>query len=164
MSMAQVGDINMELKWIVLLFFFVAASLGSYWLFTIIAALMIITLSISPSHVKVLDAMFRSSASNYQGWWLIRIVLIFLVLAEQTWLTSPYTNGVPQSLPQFCCPLTDQCLAMRARPASPFSTDGSTMGTHSLGHQRAARPTRKNRGPGTPVHRKDASADGKTWH
>lgn len=87
MSMAQVGDINMELKWIVLHFYFVAASHGSYWLFTIMAALMIITLSISPSHVKVLNAMFRSSASNYQGWWLIRIVLIFLVLAEQTWLS-----------------------------------------------------------------------------
>ncbi|XP_053095598.1 roundabout homolog 2 isoform X5 [Pangasianodon hypophthalmus] len=53
----------------------------------------------------------------------------------------------------------DQCLALRPRPASPFSTDGSTVGTHSLGHQRAARPTRKNRGPGTAVHRRDASAD-----
>lgn len=38
------------------------------------------------------------------------------------------------------------------------------MGTHSLGHQRAARPARKNRGPGTAVHRRDASADGKTLH
>uniref|UniRef100_A0A3B4E393 Roundabout, axon guidance receptor, homolog 2 (Drosophila) n=1 Tax=Pygocentrus nattereri TaxID=42514 RepID=A0A3B4E393_PYGNA len=45
------------------------------------------------------------------------------------------------------------------RPASPFSTDGSTMGTHSLGHQRAARPARKHRGPGTAPHRRDASAD-----
>lgn len=62
----------------------------------------------------------------------------------------------------FCFPFTDQCLALRPRPASPFSTDGSTVGTHSLGHQRAARPTRKNRGPGTAVHRRDASADGKT--
>ncbi|XP_058269709.1 roundabout homolog 2 isoform X4 [Hemibagrus wyckioides] len=44
----------------------------------------------------------------------------------------------------------DQCLALRPRPASPFSTDGSTVGTHSLGHQRAARPTRKNRGPDLP--------------
>ncbi|KAG7321591.1 hypothetical protein KOW79_014449 [Hemibagrus wyckioides] len=52
-----------------------------------------------------------------------------------------------------------QCLALRPRPASPFSTDGSTVGTHSLGHQRAARPTRKNRGPGTAVHRRDTSAD-----
>ncbi|XP_058269717.1 roundabout homolog 2 isoform X11 [Hemibagrus wyckioides] len=46
--------------------------------------------------------------------------------------------------------VTDQCLALRPRPASPFSTDGSTVGTHSLGHQRAARPTRKNRGPDLP--------------
>ncbi|KAK2831815.1 hypothetical protein Q7C36_016901 [Tachysurus vachellii] len=53
----------------------------------------------------------------------------------------------------------DQCLALRPRPASPFSTDGSTMGTHSLGHVRAARPARKNRGPGTAVHRRDTSAD-----
>uniref|UniRef100_A0A8C0Y7M2 Roundabout, axon guidance receptor, homolog 2 (Drosophila) n=2 Tax=Cyprinus carpio TaxID=7962 RepID=A0A8C0Y7M2_CYPCA len=45
------------------------------------------------------------------------------------------------------------------RPASPFSTDGSTVGTHSLGHQRAARPTRKHKGPGTAPHRRDASAD-----
>ncbi|XP_062872443.1 roundabout homolog 2 isoform X3 [Trichomycterus rosablanca] len=53
----------------------------------------------------------------------------------------------------------DQCLALRPRPASPFSTDGSTVGTHSLGHQRAARPTRKHRGPGTAQHRRDGSAD-----
>uniref|UniRef100_A0A8L0DKQ2 Roundabout, axon guidance receptor, homolog 2 (Drosophila) n=1 Tax=Oncorhynchus mykiss TaxID=8022 RepID=A0A8L0DKQ2_ONCMY len=38
---------------------------------------------------------------------------------------------------------------------------GSTVGTHSLGHQRAARPTRKPRGQGTAPHRRDASADGK---
>ncbi|XP_035390171.1 roundabout homolog 2 isoform X3 [Electrophorus electricus] len=47
----------------------------------------------------------------------------------------------------------------RHRPASPFSTDGSVVGTHSLGHQRAARPTRKPRGPGTTTHRRDAGAD-----
>ncbi|KAG5837545.1 hypothetical protein ANANG_G00240470 [Anguilla anguilla] len=49
------------------------------------------------------------------------------------------------------------------RPSSPFSTDGSTMGTHSLGHQRAARPTRKHRAgrleQGATPHRRDASAD-----
>ncbi|KAL7849174.1 hypothetical protein SRHO_G00207970 [Serrasalmus rhombeus] len=53
----------------------------------------------------------------------------------------------------------DKGLPLRPRPASPFSTDGSTMGTHSLGHQRAARPARKHRGPGTAPHRRDASAD-----
>ncbi|XP_066516417.1 roundabout homolog 2 [Hoplias malabaricus] len=53
----------------------------------------------------------------------------------------------------------DKGLVPRPRPASPFSTDGSTMGTHSLGHQRATRPTRKHRGPGTAPHRRDASAD-----
>ncbi|XP_049323077.1 roundabout homolog 2 isoform X1 [Astyanax mexicanus] len=53
----------------------------------------------------------------------------------------------------------DKALGARPRPASPFSTDGSTMGTHSLGHQRAARPTRKHRGPCTAPHRRDASAD-----
>ncbi|KAJ8280155.1 hypothetical protein GJAV_G00051170 [Gymnothorax javanicus] len=51
----------------------------------------------------------------------------------------------------------------RPCPGSPFSTDGSTMGTHSLGHQRAARPTRKHRNgrlePGTTPHRRDGSAD-----
>ncbi|XP_064158689.1 roundabout homolog 2 isoform X4 [Anguilla rostrata] len=49
------------------------------------------------------------------------------------------------------------------RPSSPFSTDGSTMGTHSLGHQRAARPARKHRAgrleQGATPHRRDASAD-----
>uniref|UniRef100_A0A673XCM3 Roundabout, axon guidance receptor, homolog 2 (Drosophila) n=1 Tax=Salmo trutta TaxID=8032 RepID=A0A673XCM3_SALTR len=50
-------------------------------------------------------------------------------------------------------------LSHRPRPSSPFSTDGSTVGTHSLGHQRAARPTRKPRGQGTAPHRRDASAD-----
>uniref|UniRef100_A0A8B9LN78 Roundabout, axon guidance receptor, homolog 2 (Drosophila) n=1 Tax=Astyanax mexicanus TaxID=7994 RepID=A0A8B9LN78_ASTMX len=54
---------------------------------------------------------------------------------------------------------TSLTLGARPRPASPFSTDGSTMGTHSLGHQRAARPTRKHRGPGTAPHRRDTSAD-----
>uniref|UniRef100_A0AAZ3RC96 Roundabout, axon guidance receptor, homolog 2 (Drosophila) n=1 Tax=Oncorhynchus tshawytscha TaxID=74940 RepID=A0AAZ3RC96_ONCTS len=52
-------------------------------------------------------------------------------------------------------------LSHRARPSSPFSTDGSMVGTHSLGHQRAARPTRKPRGQGTAPHKRDASADGK---
>ncbi|KAM6961029.1 roundabout homolog 2 [Aplochiton taeniatus] len=50
-------------------------------------------------------------------------------------------------------------LSHRPRPSSPFSTDGSTVGTHSLGHQRAARPTRKPRGQGTAPHRRDPSAD-----
>ncbi|XP_056329139.1 roundabout homolog 2 isoform X8 [Danio aesculapii] len=53
----------------------------------------------------------------------------------------------------------DKGLPHRPRPASPFSTDGSTVGTHSLGHQRAARPTRKHKGPGTVPNRRDASAD-----
>ncbi|XP_056612330.1 roundabout homolog 2 isoform X1 [Triplophysa dalaica] len=53
----------------------------------------------------------------------------------------------------------DKGLHHRPRPSSPFSTDGSTVGTHSLGHQRAARPTRKHKGPGTAPHRRDASAD-----
>ncbi|KAG5269491.1 hypothetical protein AALO_G00202650 [Alosa alosa] len=50
-------------------------------------------------------------------------------------------------------------LSHRPRPSSPFSTDGSTVGTHSLGHQRAPRPARKHRGLGTVPHRRDASAD-----
>uniref|UniRef100_A0A667WS85 Roundabout, axon guidance receptor, homolog 2 (Drosophila) n=1 Tax=Myripristis murdjan TaxID=586833 RepID=A0A667WS85_9TELE len=50
-------------------------------------------------------------------------------------------------------------LSHRPRPSSPFSTDGSTVGTHSLGHQRATRPTRKPRNQGTAPHRRDASAD-----
>ncbi|KAM4627321.1 roundabout homolog 2 isoform 2-T2 [Polymixia lowei] len=51
-------------------------------------------------------------------------------------------------------------LSHRPRPSSPFSTDGSTVGSHSLGHQRAARPARKPRSQGTvPPHRRDASAD-----
>ncbi|XP_038147917.1 roundabout homolog 2 isoform X6 [Cyprinodon tularosa] len=50
-------------------------------------------------------------------------------------------------------------LSHRARPSSPFSTDGSTVGTHSLGHQRATRPTRKPRSQGTTPHRRDAGAD-----
>ncbi|TRY72931.1 hypothetical protein DNTS_001127, partial [Danionella cerebrum] len=50
-------------------------------------------------------------------------------------------------------------LPHRPRPTSPFSTDGSTVGTHSLGHQRAARPTRKHKGHGTAPNRRDASAD-----
>ncbi|KAM9318522.1 roundabout homolog 2 [Pholidichthys leucotaenia] len=50
-------------------------------------------------------------------------------------------------------------LSHRPRPNSPFSTDGSTVGTHSLGHQRATRPTRKPRSQGTTPHRRDAGAD-----
>ncbi|XP_014894314.1 roundabout homolog 2 isoform X1 [Poecilia latipinna] len=50
-------------------------------------------------------------------------------------------------------------LSHRPRPSSPFSTDGSTVGTHSLGHQRATRPTRKPRSQGTTPHRRDAGAD-----
>uniref|UniRef100_A0A672FA99 Roundabout, axon guidance receptor, homolog 2 (Drosophila) n=1 Tax=Salarias fasciatus TaxID=181472 RepID=A0A672FA99_SALFA len=50
-------------------------------------------------------------------------------------------------------------LSHRPRPSSPFSTDGSTVGTHSLGHQRAARPARKPRSQGTTPHRRDAGAD-----
>uniref|UniRef100_A0A667WWL1 Roundabout, axon guidance receptor, homolog 2 (Drosophila) n=1 Tax=Myripristis murdjan TaxID=586833 RepID=A0A667WWL1_9TELE len=55
--------------------------------------------------------------------------------------------------------LTGKGLSHRPRPSSPFSTDGSTVGTHSLGHQRATRPTRKPRNQGTAPHRRDASAD-----
>ncbi|XP_054649248.1 roundabout homolog 2 isoform X11 [Dunckerocampus dactyliophorus] len=55
--------------------------------------------------------------------------------------------------------LTDKGLSHRPRPSSPFSTDGSTVGTHSLGHQRATRPTRKPRSQGTAAHRRDAAAD-----
>uniref|UniRef100_A0A671NY54 Roundabout, axon guidance receptor, homolog 2 (Drosophila) n=1 Tax=Sinocyclocheilus anshuiensis TaxID=1608454 RepID=A0A671NY54_9TELE len=55
--------------------------------------------------------------------------------------------------------LSKRGLPHRPCPASPFSTDGSTVGTHSLGHQRAARPTRKHKGPGAAPHRRDASAD-----
>uniref|UniRef100_A0A3B3B9S1 Roundabout, axon guidance receptor, homolog 2 (Drosophila) n=1 Tax=Oryzias melastigma TaxID=30732 RepID=A0A3B3B9S1_ORYME len=55
--------------------------------------------------------------------------------------------------------LTGKGLSHRPRPSSPFSTDGSTVGTHSLGHQRAARPTRKPRNQGTAPHRRDAGAD-----
>ncbi|MEQ2302926.1 hypothetical protein AMECASPLE_011656 [Ameca splendens] len=50
-------------------------------------------------------------------------------------------------------------LSHRPRPSSPFSTDGSTVGTHSLGHQRATRPTRKPRSQGTTPHRRDAGVD-----
>ncbi|KAM6988413.1 roundabout homolog 2 isoform 12-T12 [Tautogolabrus adspersus] len=55
--------------------------------------------------------------------------------------------------------LTGKGLSHRARPSSPFSTDGSTVGTHSLGHQRATRPTRKPRSQGTAPHRRDPGAD-----
>lgn len=57
-------------------------------------------------------------------------------------------------------PLAGKGLSHRPRPSSPFSTDGSTVGTHSLGHQRATRPTRKPRSQGTAPHRRDAGADG----
>ncbi|XP_029699127.1 roundabout homolog 2 isoform X8 [Takifugu rubripes] len=50
-------------------------------------------------------------------------------------------------------------LSHRPRPSSPFSTDGSTVGTHSLGHQRATRPTRKPRSQGAAPHRRDPGAD-----
>ncbi|XP_041658899.1 roundabout homolog 2 isoform X9 [Cheilinus undulatus] len=55
--------------------------------------------------------------------------------------------------------LTGKGLSHRPRPSSPFSTDGSTVGTHSLGHQRATRPTRKPRSQGTAPHRRDPGAD-----
>ncbi|XP_028976087.1 roundabout homolog 2 isoform X8 [Esox lucius] len=55
--------------------------------------------------------------------------------------------------------ITGKGLSHRPRPSSPFSTDGSTVGTHSLGHQRALRPARKPRGQGTTPNRRDASAD-----
>ncbi|XP_024910962.1 roundabout homolog 2 isoform X9 [Cynoglossus semilaevis] len=55
--------------------------------------------------------------------------------------------------------LTGKGFSHRPRPSSPFSTDGSTVGTHSLGHQRATRPTRKPRSQGTAPHRRDAGAD-----
>ncbi|XP_072547689.1 roundabout homolog 2 isoform X2 [Salminus brasiliensis] len=76
---------------------------------------------------------------------------------------SPPLRGIEHtpgsSMDNLDSSVTDKALGQRPRPASPFSTDGSTMGTHSLGHQRAARPTRKHRGPGTAPHRRDASAD-----
>ncbi|XP_051933639.1 roundabout homolog 2 isoform X2 [Hippocampus zosterae] len=55
--------------------------------------------------------------------------------------------------------LTDKGVPHRQRPGSPFSTDGSTVGTHSLGHQRAARPPRKPRNQASAPHRRDAAAD-----
>uniref|UniRef100_A0A674MLV4 Roundabout, axon guidance receptor, homolog 2 (Drosophila) n=1 Tax=Takifugu rubripes TaxID=31033 RepID=A0A674MLV4_TAKRU len=51
--------------------------------------------------------------------------------------------------------VTGKGLSHRPRPSSPFSTDGSTVGTHSLGHQRATRPTRKPRSQGAAPHRRD---------
>ncbi|XP_049323078.1 roundabout homolog 2 isoform X2 [Astyanax mexicanus] len=76
---------------------------------------------------------------------------------------SPPLRGIEHtpgsSMDNLDSSVTDKALGARPRPASPFSTDGSTMGTHSLGHQRAARPTRKHRGPCTAPHRRDASAD-----
>ncbi|XP_037124499.1 roundabout homolog 2 isoform X10 [Syngnathus acus] len=55
--------------------------------------------------------------------------------------------------------LTDKGSSNRHRPGSPFSTDGSTVGTHSLGHQRAARPARKARNQAAAPQRRDAAAD-----
>lgn len=70
------------------------------------------------------------------------------------------------SMPLFtklsCGPLTGKGLSHRPRPSSPFSTDGSTVGTHSLGHQRATRPTRKPRSQGAAPHRRDPGADGES--
>ncbi|XP_068507421.1 roundabout homolog 2 isoform X11 [Syngnathus scovelli] len=53
----------------------------------------------------------------------------------------------------------DKGSSNRHRPGSPFSTDGSTVGTHSLGHQRAARPARKARNQAAAPQRRDAAAD-----
>ncbi|KAJ0063893.1 hypothetical protein NL108_013312, partial [Boleophthalmus pectinirostris] len=52
-----------------------------------------------------------------------------------------------------------KALSHRPRPSSPFSTDGSTGGSHSLGHPRAPRAQRKGRTPGTTPHRRDPAAD-----
>uniref|UniRef100_A0A671NY24 Roundabout, axon guidance receptor, homolog 2 (Drosophila) n=1 Tax=Sinocyclocheilus anshuiensis TaxID=1608454 RepID=A0A671NY24_9TELE len=76
---------------------------------------------------------------------------------------SPPIRGIEHtpgsSMDNLDSSVTDKGLPHRPCPASPFSTDGSTVGTHSLGHQRAARPTRKHKGPGAAPHRRDASAD-----
>ena len=61
-----------------------------------------------------------------------------------------------------CGSLAGKGLSHRPRPSSPFSTDGSTVGTHSLGHQRATRPARKPRSQGTAPHRRDPGADGES--
>ncbi|XP_061137210.1 roundabout homolog 2-like isoform X3 [Syngnathus typhle] len=53
----------------------------------------------------------------------------------------------------------DKGSSSRHRPGSPFSTDGSTVGTHSLGNQRAARPARKARNQAAAPQRRDAAAD-----
>ncbi|KAK7882045.1 hypothetical protein WMY93_028219 [Mugilogobius chulae] len=55
--------------------------------------------------------------------------------------------------------LTGKALSHRPRPSSPFSTDGSTGGSHSLGNPRAPRAQRKGRTPGTTPHRRDPAAD-----
>lgn len=70
---------------------------------------------------------------------------------------SAYFNRPP------CGPPAGKGLSHRARPSSPFSTDGSTVGTHSLGHQRATRPTRKPRSQGAAPHRRDPGADGEMF-
>uniref|UniRef100_A0A8C9QY43 Roundabout, axon guidance receptor, homolog 2 (Drosophila) n=1 Tax=Scleropages formosus TaxID=113540 RepID=A0A8C9QY43_SCLFO len=52
--------------------------------------------------------------------------------------------------------------SQRLRPSSPFSTDSSAVGTHSLNHQRAPRPARKQRGgrlEQTAPHRRDTGSD-----
>uniref|UniRef100_A0A3B3SBP1 Roundabout, axon guidance receptor, homolog 2 (Drosophila) n=1 Tax=Paramormyrops kingsleyae TaxID=1676925 RepID=A0A3B3SBP1_9TELE len=54
--------------------------------------------------------------------------------------------------------VTGKNFPQRPRPSSPFSTDGSVVGTQSLGHQRAPRPGRKQRG-GRLEQRRDAGAD-----
>ncbi|XP_062329471.1 roundabout homolog 2 [Osmerus eperlanus] len=50
-------------------------------------------------------------------------------------------------------------LTHRPPPGSPLSTDGSIVGSHSLDHQRAPRPTRRPRAQNTAPHRRDPSAD-----
>ncbi|XP_072316546.1 roundabout homolog 2 isoform X1 [Eucyclogobius newberryi] len=52
-----------------------------------------------------------------------------------------------------------KALSHRPRPSSPFSTDGSTGGSHSLGHPRVPRAQRKGRTPGTTPHRRDPAGD-----
>ncbi|CAL9684905.1 unnamed protein product [Knipowitschia caucasica] len=52
-----------------------------------------------------------------------------------------------------------KALSHRPRPSSPFSTDGSTGGSHSLGPPRNPRTPRKGRTPGTTPHRRDPAAD-----
>uniref|UniRef100_A0A8C9W5Z9 Roundabout, axon guidance receptor, homolog 2 (Drosophila) n=1 Tax=Scleropages formosus TaxID=113540 RepID=A0A8C9W5Z9_SCLFO len=61
------------------------------------------------------------------------------------------------------CDGTRKSYSQRLRPSSPFSTDSSAVGTHSLNHQRAPRPARKQRGgrlEQTAPHRRDTGSDG----